>query len=91
LILQTPGDEMSRLETLWQRVLVRAATREELAGLHGLLQRQRERFASNPAGANALLSVGAAKGVANQDATELASWTIVAQVVLNLDETLTKR
>jgi hypothetical protein len=90
LILQTPGDEMERLEILWQRVVVRAATTEELAGLHGLLQRQKERFATAPAEAFALLSVGASKRDGNPDATELASWTIVAQVVLNLDETLTK-
>jgi hypothetical protein len=90
LILQTPGDEMDRLEMLWQRVLVRAATTEELAGLHGLLQRQKERFATAPAEAIALLSVGSSKRDGNPDAAELASWTIIAQVVLNLDETLTK-
>jgi hypothetical protein len=90
VILQTPGDEMERLEMLWQRVLVRAATTEELAGLHGLLQRQKERFATAPAEAIALLSVGSSKRDGNPDAAELASWTIIAQVVLNLDETLTK-
>lgn len=90
-ILRSPGDEKIHLAKLWSRVLVRAATTEELARLHGLLQRQRERFATAPAEAIALLSVGAAKGVANPDQAELASWTIVAQVVLNLDETLTKR
>lgn len=89
-ILKRPGDEMSRLEALWQRVLVRAATTEELAGLHGLLQRQKKRFAAAPAEASELLSVGASKGDANLDASELASWTIAAQVVLNLDEALTK-
>ncbi len=89
-VLQMPGDEMTRLEALWQRVLVRAATTGELAGLHGLLQRQKERFAVAPAEAIALLSVGASARDENPDATDLASWTIVAQVVLNLDETLTK-
>ena len=81
---------MDRLEMLWQRVLVRAATTGELAGLHGLLQRQKERFATAPAEAIALLSVGSSKRDGNPDAAELASWTIIAQVVLNLDETLTK-
>ncbi|MEQ1839360.1 MAG: DUF1553 domain-containing protein, partial [Verrucomicrobiales bacterium] len=90
LILQTPVDEMSRLEALWQRVLVRAATAEELAGLHGLLRRQKKRFASAPAEATDLISVGASKRDVKMDVVELASWTIVAQVVLNLDETLTK-
>jgi hypothetical protein len=89
-VLQTPGNELSRLEMLWRRVLVRSATTEELAGLSGLLQRQKERFSTAPAEATSLLGVGAAKRDLNLDAAELASWTIVAQVVLNLDETLTK-
>lgn len=90
-ILKTPGTEEARLRALWCRVLFRDAKEEELEGLHGLLLRQKERFVGAPAEANALVSVGASKRDTGLDTGELASWTIVAQVLLNLDETLTKR
>ena len=56
-----------------------------------MLVRQRERFAKAPSDARQLLAVEAAKHDARLDACELASWTVVAQTVLNLDEAMTKR
>ena len=37
-----------------------------------------------------LTGVGDSKPNANVDASELASWTIVASTILNLDETITR-
>lgn len=89
--LTSGGDDLEKLHELWRRVLVRDASQEELALVHGLLVRQRERFAKTPDGARQLLAVGAAKHDAGLDACELAAWTVVAQAVLNLDEAVTKR
>ncbi|HUE71174.1 MAG TPA: DUF1553 domain-containing protein [Pirellulaceae bacterium] len=89
--LATPGDDAAKLKQLWRRVLVRDAQEDEVAMLHGLLARQRERFAKAPQAAQQLLSVGAAKHDARLDPCELAAWTVVAQALLNLDEAVTKR
>lgn len=89
--LTSEGDDLEKLHELWQRVLVRDASQEELSLLHGLLLRQRERFNKAPDGARQLLAVEAANHDARLDVCELAAWTVVAQAVFNLDEAITKR
>ncbi len=90
-VLQTKATDSARLQQLWQRVLVREGSAEEIEMLHGLLLRQRDRFAKTPQAAEQLLAVGVAKRDRRLDAREHAAWTVVAQTVLNLDETLNKR
>jgi hypothetical protein len=89
--LGTPGDEATKLRSLWRRVLCREASDDEVALLKGFLERQRERFSKAPAAARELLAVGNARHDARLDPCELAAWTVVAQTVLNLDEAVTKR
>ncbi len=89
--LTSAGDDLEKLRELWRRVLVRDASQDELALVHGLLVRQRARFAKAPSDARQLLAKEAAKHDARLDARELAAWTVVAQAVLNLDEAMTKR
>jgi hypothetical protein len=89
--LAAPGEDAEKLSHLWRRILCRDAEHDEVALLQGLLQRQRERFAKTPAAAEELLAIGKAEHDASLDLCELAAWTIVAQTVLNLDETITKR
>jgi hypothetical protein len=55
-----------------------------------LAARNIARYRREPAEARKLLGVGEAKADQQMDAAELAGWTIVASVVLNLDETITK-
>jgi hypothetical protein len=57
----------------------------ELAPLLSFEQQQLARFRADPKAARAVAGDGAATG-----APELAAWTMVANVLLNLDETLTK-
>ena len=90
-VLQVQATDSARLQQLWQRVLVRSASAAEIEALHGLLQRQRDRFAKTPQAAEQLLAVGVAKRDRQLDVREHAAWTVVAQTVLNLDETLNKR
>jgi len=89
-LLKSQHDDETRLPQLWRQVLIRDASADEIALLRGLLQRQRQRFDKDSASAERLLSVGAAPRDAQLDAREHAAWTIVAQSVLNLDETLSK-
>ncbi len=86
----TGGHDESGVRALWRRVLLREPLESETAALGGLLSRQRERFRADPAAAAALLSVGAAPRQSGLDPVEHAAWTVVAQALLNLDETLSK-
>ena len=47
-------------------------------------------YRKNPQAARQLIAVGESKPAANIEAGELAAWTTVAGVILNLDETITK-
>ena len=90
-IFKADRDDESRLKSLWRRVLLRDADAEETAKLLGLLQRQRERFAKSPEAASKLIAVGVAPRDPQMDAREVAALAVVAQAIMNLDETVTKR
>jgi hypothetical protein len=81
------------LEFAFRRVLARRPTARESAELIGLLNRQRERFVAgelnpwNLATSDPDRPFALPKGVRMDD---LAAWTAVARVLLNLDETITK-
>ncbi|MFT5435008.1 MAG: hypothetical protein ACI9OJ_005724, partial [Myxococcota bacterium] len=51
---------------------------------------EREAFRQDPKGAQALVSMVASNPEAGTDPALLAAWTIVANLVLNLDEVLVK-
>ena len=55
-----------------------------------LLVTEKQRFAIAPEQAEALLQVGEAKRDESLGMAEHAAWTVVANVILNLDETLNK-
>jgi mono/diheme cytochrome c family protein len=68
----------------------RAPTADEERELVAAYETQKAHYASNLEQAQSLLKVGESPADAALDASELAAWTIVASVVLNLDETVTK-
>lgn len=84
------GNDDQRLTSLWQRILTREPTLEELQVLRGLLERQKQR-ADETTTVNNLLSVGASPFNEALNRRELAAWTIVAHTVLNLDEAIVRR
>jgi mono/diheme cytochrome c family protein len=85
--------DASRLEFAFRRVLARKPTARESVELIGLLNRQRERFVAgelnpwNLATSDPDKPFALPKGVRMDD---LAAWTAVARVLLNLDEAITK-
>jgi hypothetical protein len=62
----------------------------EAAVLTRIFQQQLAVFQKDAAAAQKLLSVGESKRNEKLDAAELAAWTTIASVILNLDETITK-
>jgi hypothetical protein len=62
----------------------------ELNALRRLFDSQLIVFQQDPATASKLLAVGESPRDASLDPTELATWSVIASVILNLDETVTK-
>ena len=65
-------------------------SQEDLAQILRMLRKQRADFRADPAGAKALIAIGDAPPNAKLDPIELASFTMVANLILNLDEVVTK-
>ena len=53
-------------------------------------QEQLAEYQADPAAAAALLEVGDSPCESAMDKSELAAWTMVANLIMNLDETVTK-
>lgn len=84
------GKDELRLELLYRLALARDPQVGEQAALLGLLEKSRARFEKSPAKAVQLLSIGMAPRDEKLDPAELAAWTTLCSLVLNLDETITK-
>jgi len=89
-LMDAPGDDRARAAHALAAATGRRALADELDALTALLAAHREHFAADRAATDALLAVGSAPRPADVDAAELAAWTSVARVVLNLHETITR-
>lgn len=85
------SDDSDRLQNAFELCTSRAATDAELQSLLGLLTTARQHFATEPEAAKQLSSdpLGPLDSPAQE--IELAAWTSVCNVLLNLDEVLMKR
>ena len=83
-------DEKAKVAWAFEHVTNRAPTGAEVEVLVGLLGKHRSEYASDPAAAKQLLSVGAAANPKGAEGVELAAWTSVCRVLLNLSETITR-
>jgi len=68
----------------------RRPTDGELAVLLGVFEAQRAEFARDPQAAEKLLAVGESGRDPALPQTDLAAFTMVANLILNLDETVTR-
>jgi hypothetical protein len=91
LLAEAGASDGERLVRGFRRCTSRRPAAEELETLLELLAAEREHFASSPAEAAALAAAGGpAAPESSAPEAELAAWTVVANVLLNLDETITK-
>ena len=87
MALEANGDLQAKLEYGFRLCQTRRPNAAELARLTALFNQQLTNYKAHPQTAEQLM-----KGDARElPAPELAAWTIVANVLLNLDETLTKQ
>jgi hypothetical protein len=80
----------SRLEFAFEAVLGRPPLAGELEIVHAQLKQHLARYSENEQAAEALLAHGESPRGSDRPATELAAYTLVANMLLNLDETLTR-
>jgi mono/diheme cytochrome c family protein len=79
-----------RLRYAYQVAMAREPQPAEIAVLEPMHGAAMKRFTEDPAAATKLLAVGDAKADANLNQAELAAWSVVASMLLNLDETISK-
>jgi len=87
-ILEQPADQ--RLTWACQQALQRSPSPRERTVLQGVFDQQLAAYRTDPAAAEAFLKTGFAPVPATLDKAELAAWTHVARVLLNLHETITR-
>jgi uncharacterized protein DUF1553/uncharacterized protein DUF1549/cytochrome c len=84
------ASDADRLTWAYRRALSRNPKPEEAAILTDLLTHHRDEFAKNVDGAKKLLAIGDSALPKDVTPAELAAWTSVARVILNLHETITR-
>ena len=84
------GPPEERLAWLWKQVLQRLPRVEEMETLLPLYRQNLAAYQADPAAAECLLKVGLTPLPDGIDKAELAAWTHVARVLLNLHEAITR-
>ena len=80
-----------RIAALFRRVLARAPSDDELQVLQRGLTHHLAEFREHPRSAGRLVAVGEYPLPASVDRGELAAYTMIASLILNLDEAVTKQ
>ncbi len=83
-------DIQQRLVFAFRLVLARAPSKQELQILQRVYQQELENFRKDKKAAADLVSIGESARPAGVDVSELAAWTALGNLLLNLDETITK-
>ncbi len=84
------SDTESRLKYAFKLCTAREPRPEELKVLLRIYEQQLAKYRENPKAAEKLVSIGESPRPKDVDVSELAAWTAIGNVLLNLDETVTK-
>ncbi len=90
ILSECKGTSEERIAWAWQQALQRDPTAEERKTISALLNERLAAYRSDAKAAEELLNVGLAPRPPTLDKAELAAWTHVARVLLNLHETITR-
>jgi hypothetical protein len=91
MIVEAGRDPAARINFAFRLATARKPTAKERQVLRDLAEREVGSYHRDPDAALKLLRVGESKFDNKLDVGELAAWTTVASVILNLDETITKQ
>jgi DNA-binding transcriptional regulator YhcF (GntR family) len=79
-----------RIELAMRRTLARDASDEEIVELVAFLNQQRKHYSADSESAAQLTSIGITEPERSIPVGELAAWTALCRVMLNLHETITR-
>jgi hypothetical protein len=89
-LVRAGGATEERIQLAYRQALSRPALPAEIKLLSELYRQHLRQYQTDKQAAQALLTVGDRPAAKDIDAAELAAWTSVARVVLNLHETITR-
>ena len=89
-IMASASSPEARILFAYRSVLARPPTAEESAVLQEFYQHQLAKYQNTPAEATKAIHFGESKPPPDLGAPELASWTLVANLLLNLDEAIVR-
>jgi hypothetical protein len=89
-LLRSGSAAEQRIQQAYRQVLQRPARPEEVKVLTALFEQHLRQYQADKKAADELLHIGDRPAPTNLAAPELAAWTSVARVVLNLHETITR-
>lgn len=90
MMMEGGSSPNSRIQWAFREALSREPTGAELKILRDVAHHHARRYASAPEAAQSLLNVGQSPTPEGADTAELATWTSVARVILNLHEFITR-
>ncbi|NRB27804.1 MAG: hypothetical protein HRU37_09015, partial [Roseibacillus sp.] len=90
LIKEGGNDTLSRIDYGFRLALSRPATKAEVQVIERVLGDQLTRFRNDPQKAKEFVAVGDMARDETIEAPDHAAWMVVAQLLLNMDETLTR-
>ncbi|MCC7424427.1 MAG: PSD1 domain-containing protein [Planctomycetaceae bacterium] len=79
-----------RITYAWKATLSRLPTGDELAVVKSAFEEYQKRYAADAEAAKRVVGVGESKPGSKAPVAELATWTLIANLILNLDETVTR-
>ena len=89
-LTEVDGSSESPLQLVYRLATSRLPTGEETRVLAAALLQQQDFYTHNPEAATRLVGLGASLAPDTIDGKELAAWTALASIILNLDETITR-
>lgn len=89
ILLQGGGTVEERITFAFRLTTSRRPTEDEISVLRDVYQQQLSEFQASPDAAMKLISLGESPRPEHSDPAELAAWTMVANLILNLDESVT--
>ncbi len=90
IVREGGNDADARITWAWRQAVARAPRADELKTVRDLLSKHLAEYAKDAKSAEALLKVGLLAPPPDLNQAELAAWTSVARVIINLHETITR-
>jgi hypothetical protein len=88
--LENASSTEERINFISLTLLSREMEADEIEIIKKTLSKMEQKFNATPASAGKLISVGETKASEDLNPRDLASWTVIANQILNMDETLNK-